>query len=329
MERLPYSISVVIGVFNDEDVLPILEKRLKTALDAMTAKWEVILVDDGSQDRSNEMILEMSHRDPRFQVITFARNFGQANSLAAGINVAHNDIVVLMDSDLQDRPEDIPKLVAAMVENDVHMAVSRWKTRKDGFLKTAASRLFQWTTNKLTTVKIVPGQGVFRVIRQEALHELRRIPEHTGTALGLLHWMGFEHVLVDLERDERAAGQSGYTVRKMVSLAMDRIFSYSDFPINFSIAMGMILSVLSILSGVYIALQRVLGVPILPGWTSLIAVMLFLFGLNFLILGLFGQYISRIYNEARGRPKYIVDYMRSRFEAPPAYDIKRFRDKNE
>ena len=172
MERLPYSISVVIGVYNDEDVLPILEERLTAALDAMTAKWEVILVDDGSRDRSNEIILEMSQRDPRFQVITFARNFGQANSLAAGINVAHNDIVVLMDSDLQDRPEDIPKLVAAMVENDVHMAVSRWKTRNDRFLKTAASRLFQWTTNNLTTVKIDPGPGVFRVSVQATLDAL-------------------------------------------------------------------------------------------------------------------------------------------------------------
>lgn len=329
MDRFPYSISVVIGVYNDEDVLPILEERLVGCLDRMTADWEVILVDDGSKDRSHEILLEMTGRDPRFQIITFARNFGQANSLAAGINVAHKDFVVLMDSDLQDRPEDIPKLIEAMVDNDVHMAVSRWKTREDSFRKTAASRLFQWTTNRVSSVKIVPGMGVFRVIRQEALHELRRIPEQTGTALGLLHWMGFEYVMVELDRDSRAAGTSGYTFRKSLKLAMDRIFSYSDFPINFSVAMGMILSVLSILSGIYISLQRLLGVPILPGWTSLIAVMLFLFGLNFLILGLFGQYISRIYSETRGRPKYIVDYMKSRFEAPPPPDPKRFRKSND
>lgn len=326
MDRLPYSISVVIGVFNDEDVLPILEERLVACLNVISVDWEVILVDDGSEDRSHEILIDMSRRDPRFQIITFARNFGQANSLSAGLNLARKDIVVLMDSDLQDRPEDIPKLIEAMIQNDVHMAVSQWKTRQDGAAKTAVSRLFQWTTNRVSSVKIVPGMGVFRAIRQEALHELRRIPEHTGTSLGLLHWMGFDHVLVELDRDARVAGESGYTFRKMLKLAMDRIFSYSDFPINFSIAMGMVLSILSFLSGIYFALQRIIGVTTLPGWTSLITILLFLFGLNFLILGLFGQYISRIYNETRGRPKYIVDYMKSRFDAPTTTDPGTFRD---
>ncbi|MCP4574117.1 MAG: glycosyltransferase family 2 protein [bacterium] len=326
MDRFPYSISVVIGVYNDEDVLHLLEERLVASLEALTADWEVILVDDGSADRSHEILMEMARRESRFQVITFARNFGQANSLSAGLQLARKDLVVLMDSDLQDRPEDIRTLIEAMIGNNVHMAVSQWKTRKDSKVKTAMSRLFQWTTNRVSSVKIVPGMGVFRVIRQEAVHELRRIPEHTGTSLGLLHWMGFDHVLVELDRDPRAAGASGYTFRKMVTLAMDRIFSYSDLPINFSITMGMVLSILSILSGIYYALQRIIGVTTLPGWTSLITILLFLFGLNFLILGLFGQYISRIYNETRGRPKYIVDYMRSRFEPPKITEPKPMRD---
>ena len=314
--RYPFSITVVIGVFNDAEVLPLLEQRLLTCLKSYTADWDVIFIEDGSVDDSYRILMEMAAREPRVQVLKLTRNFGQASSLAAGMDRASGDIVVLMDSDLQDRPEDIPKLIDALIEHDVHMAISHWITRQDSVFKKLLSKVFQRTVNWLTTVKIEPGMGVFRAIRQGALVELRRVSENTGPSLGLLHWMGFEHVFVDLDRDTRAAGISGYTFSRMLKMGKERIFSYSFFPIAFSTNLGMLLSLLSILLGGWFVIRKLVMGETLPGWTSLISVILFLFGINFLILGLYGQYIARIYSETRGRPKYVVDYQHSTVGRP-------------
>lgn len=327
MTRYSFSISVVIGVYNDEKVLPLLQERLLPSIESLSQNWEIIFVDDGSSDGSNRLLLEMAEEIPGIQVIRLTRNFGQANALAAGMRAANGDIVVLMDSDLQDRPEDIPKLIDALLEENVHMAVSRWSSRQDSGIKKILSKLFQWTVNRVSTVKVVPGMGVFRAIRHEAIEEVNRIPEQTGTSLGLLHWIGFDHVFVDLERDPRAAGSSGYSIGRMLRLGLDRIFSYSFFPITFSIALGLTLSGLSFLTGIFFVLQKLFMDNILPGWTSLISVLLFLFGMNFLILGLYGQYIGRIYLESRGRPKYVIDYLHSTIHPPDEHSSKAKKEK--
>ncbi|HOF59763.1 MAG TPA: glycosyltransferase family 2 protein [Candidatus Syntrophosphaera sp.] len=299
------SITVLIPVFNDQEVLPELHRRLKVVLDKDWRDYEMILVDDGSGDSSWQGIEALHKQDDRIVGIRLMRNFGQQNAIAAGLDYAGGDVVVIMDSDLQDRPEDIPRLVQALEENDASMAIARWKSRKDSWFKLAVSRLFYSVSKKITNIRHEPNLAVFRAIKREVIEELRKYPEKTSTTLSLLYWIGVDYVAVDLERDPRFAGKSGYSLKKMIKLTADRIFSFSMFPIRAAILAGTLISALSFFTGMVLIIRRVMGL-VAPGWTSMIVLTLFLFGLNFLFLGVVGEYLGRIFLESKQRPKYIV-----------------------
>lgn len=299
------SITVLIPVFNDQEVLQELHRRLKVVLDKDWRDYEMILVDDGSGDSSWQGIEALHKKDDRIVGIRLMRNFGQQNAIAAGLDYAGGDVVVIMDSDLQDRPEDIPRLVQALEENDASMAIARWKSRKDSWFKLAVSRLFYSVSKKITNIRHEPNLAVFRAIKREVIEELRKYPEKTSTTLSLLYWIGVDYVAVDLERDPRFAGKSGYSLKKMIKLTADRIFSFSMFPIRAAILAGTLISALSFFTGMVLIIRRVMGL-VAPGWTSMIVLTLFLFGLNFLFLGVVGEYLGRIFLESKQRPKYIV-----------------------
>lgn len=298
-------ISILIPVFNDQEVLPELYRRLKAQLDQAGQAYEIVFVDDGSSDSSWKMIEDLHKQDKGIFGIKLMRNFGQQNAIAAGLDHVGGDVVVIMDSDLQDRPEDIPKLAQALEENDASMAIARWASRKDGWLKLAVSRLFFNVSKRITNIRHEPNLGVFRAIRREVIEELRKYPEKTSTTLSLLYWIGVDYVAVDLERDARYAGKSGYSLKKMLKLTADRIFSFSMFPIRAAILAGSVISALSFLAGIVLIIRRMLGL-VAPGWTSMVVLTLFLFGLNFLFLGVVGEYLGRIFLESKQRPKYIV-----------------------
>lgn len=298
-------LSVVIPVYNDETVLPELLKRLLPVLDGITNKYEVILVDDGSGDSSWDVICRLHSADKQIAGIKLMRNFGQQNSIAAGLDHARGDVIVIMDSDLQDPPEDIPRLLDALLQNDASMAIARWKSRKDGFFKRFVSKLFYAVSRKITKIRHEPNLGVFRAIRKEVVDELQKYPEKTSTTLSLLYWIGMDYVAVDLERDSRYAGRSGYNLKKMLKLTADRIFSFSMYPIRAAILAGTAIFGLSFLAGILLIIRRIIGL-VAPGWTSMIVLMLFLFGLSFLFLGVIGEYLGRIFLESKQRPKYIV-----------------------
>jgi dolichol-phosphate mannosyltransferase len=297
--------SIVVPVYNDEDVLQELVHRLHGVLDAYAQDWKLILIDDGSSDGSWSVISALQAEDDNIIGLKLMRNFGQQNAIAAGLDFADGDIVVIMDSDLQDRPEDIPKLITALEENDASMAIAKWKTRKDGHLKLAVSRLFYSVSRRITKIQHQPGLGVFRAIRGEVVQELKKYQEKTSTTLSLLYWIGVDYVAVDLERDARFAGKSGYNLKKMLKLTMDRIFSFSMFPIRASIYSGLIVSLLSFILALIILIRRLMHLTA-PGWTSIVVLILFLFGLNFIFMGVVGEYLGRIFLETKQRPKYIV-----------------------
>lgn len=298
-------ISILIPVFNDQEVLPELYRRLKAQLDQAGQAYEIVFVDDGSSDSSWKMIEDLHKQDKGIFGIKLMRNFGQQNAIAAGLDHVGGDVVVIMDSDLQDRPEDIPKLVQALEKNDASMAIARWASRKDSWFKLAVSRLFFSVSKRITNIRHEPNLGVFRAIRREVIEELRKYPEKTSTTLSLLYWIGVDYVAVDLERDARYAGKSGYSLKKMIKLTADRIFSFSMFPIRAAILAGTLISALSFLSGIVLIIRRMMGL-VAPGWTSMMVMTLFLFGLNFLFLGVVGEYLGRIFLESKQRPKYIV-----------------------
>lgn len=303
MENL--SISLVIPVFNDQEVLDELNNRLMKIVPSICRDYEIIFVDDGSKDGSWKKIEELKAGNPKITGIRLMRNFGQQNAIAAGLDHVSGDMVVIMDSDLQDKPEDIPKLVDALLNNDASMAIAQWISRKDGFFKKLASRMFHKVSQKITRIKHEPNLGVFRVISKDVVEELKKYKEKTSTTLSLLYWIGMDYVTVALERDERFAGKSGYTIRKMIRLTLDRIFSFSMFPIRAAIYSGLLISVLSFLFGLFLIIRYIYG-NVAPGWTSIIVLILFLFGLNFLFLGIIGEYLGKNFMESKQRPKYII-----------------------
>lgn len=298
-------ITIVIPVYNDEEVLKELYARLSFVLNQNKMSYKIILIDDGSTDNSWEVITELQHKDPNINGIKLIKNFGQQNAIAAGLDYAEGDIVVIMDSDLQDRPEDIPKLIQALEENKASMAIAKWTSRKDIFFKRFVSKLFYIVSNRITKIHYQPGLGVFRAIRGEVVQELRKYKEKTSTTLSLLYWIGVDYVAVELERDARFAGKSGYNLSKMIKLTMDRIFSFSMFPIRVSIYSGLGISTVSFILAIIFIIRRFMNLTA-PGWTSIVVLVLFLFGINFIFLGVIGEYLGRIFLESRQRPKYIV-----------------------
>ncbi len=305
MIDIKHKLSIVIPVYNDQDVLDELNSRLMNVLPNLSSNFEIVLIDDGSSDNSWLKIEELKKENSHIVGVKLMRNFGQQNSIAAGLDFVSGDTIVIMDSDLQDKPEDIEVLIKAMNENDASMAIAKWETRKDGRIKIFLSNLFYKVSKRITKIKHEQGLGVFRVIRREVIEELKKYNEKTSTTLSLLYWIGVDYVAVPLKRDARFAGTSGYNLSKMIKLSLDRIFSFSMFPIRAAIYSGLIISVVSFLMGLFLIVRYLLG-SVAPGWTSIIVLILFLFGLNFLFLGIIGEYLGRIFLESKQRPKYIV-----------------------
>ena len=301
------SLSVVIPIYNDEEVISELLRRLTAVLREIVNDYEILLVDDGSRDRSWQLMqTERTHYD-HLRIAHLSRNFGQQNAIAAGLSLTTKDLIVLMDSDLQDRPEDIPVLIDALLANPhATMAIAQWEQRKDSVMKVAVSRLFQHVSNSITDIHTMPRLGIFRVMKKCVVDELRNFPERTATAVSLLYYIGSKYVAVPLKRDARFAGTSGYNLSKMLNLTFARIFSFSMFPIRMVTYMGALLCFGSMIAALALIIYKIMG-NVLAGWTSMMVLMLFLFGLNFAFLGILGEYIGRIFLETKQRPNYIIE----------------------
>ena len=301
------SISVVVPIYNDQEVIAELHRRLRPVLEAITDRYELILVDDGSRDHSWEEMLQVRRSNEHVRAVRLSRNFGQQSAIAAGLSLTSNDLIVLMDSDLQDRPEDIPTLIDALLADpQAMMAIAQWEERKDSRMKLAVSRLFQRVSNRITDIHTMPRLGIFRVMKKSVVEELRRFPEKTATAVSLLYFIGHKYVAVPLKRDARFAGKSGYNLSKMLALTFARIFSFSMFPIRMVTYMGTLLCIGSMIAALCLIIYKLVG-NVVTGWTSMMVLMLFLFGLNFAFLGILGEYIGRIFLETKQRPNFIIE----------------------
>lgn len=299
------SLSIVIPIYNDQEVIHELMRRLFPVVKSVSDDFEIILVDDGSKDKSWETMQDVQSIYEHVIIVKLARNFGQQNSIAAGLDNASGDVIVLMDSDLQDKPEDIPLLIEALYKHNASMAIAQWLTREDSFMKKSVSKLFHAFSEATTSIHIQPNLGIFRAIRREVIDELKRFPEKTATTISLLYFIGSNYVCVPLKRDARFAGSSGYNIQKMLSLTFARVFSFSMLPIRIVTATGFSISIISFLIGLTLIIRYMLGI-VAPGWTSMVVLMLFLFGLTFAFLGILGEYIGKIFLETKQRPKYVI-----------------------
>lgn len=300
-------LSIVIPVYKAEGCLEELYRRLKEALESVTVDFEIILVEDCGGDRSWQLIVELSRRDTRVKGIQFSRNFGQHYGITAGLDRCDGDWVVVMDCDLQDRPEEIPKLYAKAQEG-YDIVLARRGRRRDSILKRCTSWLFYRVFSYLADMDYDGETGNFRIMSRKVVLSFRTMRERLRFFGGLVTWMGFLAASIDVQHDERFAGQTTYTFKKLWKLASDTIIAYSDKPLRLAIRFGFSISALAFAYGGYIVYRALThGTPIM-GWSSLIVSMYFLGGIIISILGIIGVYLGKAFDETKRRPLYIISH---------------------
>ena len=300
------SLDVVVPLYNDEEVIEELCKTVFNVLEEQFKSVRLILIDDGSHDNTYQTAKKMRKEFDKTEVIRLAGNYGQHRAILAGLRATKADIVAVMDSDLQDRPEHISIMVDRMLEEDTSMAIAKRIRRVDSRMKKITSRLFGAVSNILVPFKVDPHLGAFRVIRKSVVNQVCAVKEHTGTPFSMLYSLQVPFTIVELERDARIAGTTGYTFKKSLKLASDRIMTYSTKPIRLAIVLGVLFGLFSMGIAGYSIVNYVIQDKVAPGWTSIVFVTSFFGGLNLLFLGILGEYIGRIYIESRGVPNYMI-----------------------
>lgn len=301
------AITVIAPVFNEEAVLPELLSRLSAVFDQNPAfQWNALLVDDGSRDRSVELIRAHAARDPRFGVIEFTRNFGFQAALAAGLAEAEGQAVITMDGDLQDPPELLPALAARWREGaDVVRAVRR--TRQETGLRRAGMDLFHGLFGRLSDFPVEPNTGTFGLMSRDAVNALKLLPERHRFFPGLRTWVGFTTADVPYDRQLRAAGQPQQTLQRLARYAFDGVFSFSYLPLRLLTYAGIFIGTCGFLLGLYYVIKRLINIETAPtGFTTLAALVLFLGGVQLIGIGVLGEYLARVYDEVKQRPLYLV-----------------------
>lgn len=306
------ALSIVIPCYNESEVLPHLEARLRRSLPSLGVTWEVILVDDGSIDRTPELLEAMHRGDSRFRVVRFSRNFGHQAAICAGLTFASGSAVGVMDADLQDPPEVFAEALRRLEEGyDVVYAVRR--KRKENIIKRAAYSAFYRILASVAEVSIPLDSGDFCLMRREVVAVLVQLPERNVFLRGLRAWTGFRQTGFEYERDARAAGDPKYSVRKLMRLATDGVFAFSTLPLRLATYLGFLALGFSLLAGIFVLSWRLAGFRFmgyaaqeLPGWAGITMGLLFFSGLQLLMLGLMGEYIARIYTEVKQRPRWII-----------------------
>lgn len=298
-------VSVVIPVFNEEELLPELYRRVKAAMEPLGVRYEVILINDGSRDQTPHLIADICRKDAHFKSLHFSRNFGHQTAITAGIDHASGSAIFIMDGDLQDPPE----LIGAFLEKwregyEVVYAVR--KKRKENFFKRIAYTAFYRLLQRVASIEIPLDSGDFSLIDRRVAEALRALPERNRFVRGLRSWIGFRQTGLEYERDKRYAGEVKYTFSKLIKLALDGILSFSYAPLRLATYFGFTVSLISFLLALFFLVQKLTVGIETQGWASTMVVMLFLGGVQLLTIGIIGEYISRIYDEIKQRPIYLV-----------------------
>jgi glycosyltransferase involved in cell wall biosynthesis len=301
------SLSIVVPCFNEEACLPTLHERLtRAAREAAGEDYEIVLVNDGSRDRSWPIMQELARRDPHLIAVNLSRNHGHQLALTAGLDLSNGDKVLIIDADLQDPPELLPRMLETMhrEEADVVYGVRKSRRGETAFKRATAHGFYRLLSNA-TEVDIPLDAGDFRLISRRALEVLLAMPEQARFIRGMVAWIGFKQVPILYDRDERFAGETKYPIRKMLRFALDALTGFSSAPLKLASHAGLALSLGSVVIVLYILYGWAAGRSI-PGWTSLMLVVVVLGAVQMFVLALMGEYIGRLYNEAKRRPLYIV-----------------------
>ena len=305
-------ISVIIPCFNEEDVLPKLFDRLGTVAATWNTDYEIICVDDGSRDRTWELLKAQYARDSRWHCLSFARNFGHQTAVSAGLYFATGDAVVIIDADLQDPPEEISRLLARWREGFEVVYATR-KKRHDPLIKRILAWGFYRLLQKMTPLPMARDAGDFCLLDKKVVAVMNSLPERSRYLRGLRTWCGFRQTSVEFDRAERAAGVPQYTFKKSFRLAMDGLFSFSAAPLRLATYLGFWVSLFAFLGAVFTLVQKLfaaeftrIGLAPGAGFPTIVISILFLGGVQLICLGILGEYVGRIYEEVKGRPLWVL-----------------------
>jgi dolichol-phosphate mannosyltransferase len=299
--------SVVVPVMNEEGNINLMYERVKKTFEKINERFELIFVDDGSTDTSLEKMVKLSHEDERVKAIKLSRNFGHQIGVTAGIDHANGDAVIMIDGDLQDPPEFIEQFIKKFKEGYNVVYAVRKKRKGESWFKKVTASLFYRTLSKITKINIPLDTGDFRLIDRKVANSLVTIREKHRFIRGLTSWSGFKQTGIEYEREERYSGQTKYPLKKMLKFALDGITSFSFFPIKVCMFLGFLVGFLALVFGAFIIIKRLVYGQAIEEWASLMVAIMFLTGLQLFFLGIFGDYLGRIYDEVRDRPLYIVD----------------------
>ncbi len=302
-------ISIIIPMYFEEKIVEACYSCLTQVMDReKDYDYELIFVNDGSKDQTLPLLLEKAEQDQKVKVISFSRNFGHQAAVSCGIDYASGDALVIIDADLQDPPELIPKMLELWREGNEVVYGKRKRRKGETWFKLITAKLFYRLLGWLTDVRIPVDTGDFRLIDRKVADVIKSLPEHNRFLRGLVAWVGFKQIPIEYEREARLAGDTKYPLKKMIHFALDGIFSFSSKPLRLIINIG-IFSVIVSLGVLIYSLVAYLstGISTVRGWTSLMIVVTFLGGVQLVSIGIVGEYIGRMYDESKGRPLYIVD----------------------
>ena len=297
--------SVVAPVFNEIETLPHFYRRVIEVMEGVAEPFELVLINDGSMDGSFLAMQELHRSDPRVRVINFSRNFGHQIAISAGLDYARGEAVIIIDADLQDPPEVIPKLIARWKDGAEVVYAQRSKRRGETRFKLLTAAAFYQLITRMTSINIPSDTGDFRLLDRRVVDTLVKMREHHRFMRGLSAWVGFRQEAVLYERHERFAGTTKYPLRKMIRFSLDAITSFSQVPLRLATSFGFILAGISLIGILVAAILRIFTGAI-SGQASTLILVLLLGGIQLIFLGIIGEYLGRIYDEVRARPLYIV-----------------------
>lgn len=298
--------SIVVPVFNEEAVLPILIRRLGLVMEQLDGAAETIFVDDGSSDCSPIVLQSLARTDPRYRYLGLSRNFGHQVAITAGMDAAAGDAIVVMDADLQDPPEVVGEMIEKWKEGYEVVYARRLSRAGESAFKRITADLFYKLLGRISSVAIPADVGDFRLIDRKVLDALRSMPEHDRFVRGMVAWLGFRQAEVAYHRLSRPAGDSKYPLLKMVRLALDGALSFSEVPLWLAIWLGAGVSACAFLYALYVLGLWLIGAHLVAGWSSTVIVVSLLGGIHMLMTGIVGLYVGRIHAEVKRRPLYVV-----------------------
>lgn len=299
-------ISIVTPFYNEEDGIKTYFATMIPILESTGMEYEIVAIDDGSKDKTFNILQAKASELKQLKIIKFSRNFGKEIAVTAGIDHAIGDAVIPMDADLQDSPEILPQMIQKWQEG-YKVVLAERTSRHDPLLKKITASIFYKIASKIMDSKIPKNVGDFRLLDKAVVAEIRKLRERNRFMRGILSWVGYNTAIVKYERKQRVEGKTKYNYKSMIKYAFDGIFSFSAFPIRIITYCGVAISSLSFIYGIIIIISKLFFDIGIPGYSSIMSVMLFLGGINFIFIGVIGEYVGRIFNEVKERPLYIVE----------------------